>query len=257
MIKQFTAGQLSLQSHRAIFKSLLFISNSTGLVLYGVIRAVFFDMPLVASEEITILLKLFLIGSLFAAGISILLLAADAAEFIIRKKKNNWVPAHVKTVSIALVAAIILLSACNTHVSVGIKKDFSTGLSSSYTNMEPEKVMLVMNNEVLNHTDIPLGESFLVVNDGITGLQPKNGKVRVGCSLTLSDQKGNVLLSEKDLFEGHDEFEEKDAKMLKCTVSTGEPMKWEEKYNVAVTFWDKNGTGKIENKVTIRSIDIP
>jgi hypothetical protein len=34
-------------------------------------------------------------------------------------------------------------------------------------------------------------------------------------------------------------------------------MQWEEKYDVAVTFWDKNGNGKIENKVTIRSIDIP
>jgi len=45
--------------------------------------------------------------------------------------------------------------------------------------------------------------------------------------------------------------------MLKCTVSTGESMKWEEKYNVAVNFWDKNGNGKIENKVTIRMIDLP
>ena len=64
-------------------------------------------------------------------------------------------------------------------------------------------------------------------------------------------------MDEKDLFAGHDSFDEKDAKMLKCTVSTGEPMKWEEKYNVAVTFWDKNGIGKIENMVTIRRIDIP
>ena len=27
-----------------------------------------------------------------------------------------------------------------------------------------------MNNEVLNHTDIPMGESFLIVNNGIDGL---------------------------------------------------------------------------------------
>ena len=65
------------------------------------------------------------------------------------------------------------------------------------------------------------------------------------------------MLSEKDLFAGHDEFEEKDAKLLECTVSTDEPMKWEEKFNAVVIFWDKNSTGKIENKVTIRAIDIP
>jgi len=114
-----------------------------------------------------------------------------------------------------------------------------------------------MNNEVLNHTDIPLGESFLLVNDGIKGMQVKNVKVTIGCSLQITDSIGKILLSEKDLFAGHDIFDEKDAKMLKCTVSTGESMKWEEKYNVAVNFWDKNGNGKIENKVTIRMIDLP
>lgn len=170
---------------------------------------------------------------------------------------HNFIKATSNTL---LVAAFMLLaiSSCNGPIAkTGIKKDFNTGLSTSYTGMEPEKSFLAMNNEVINHTDIPLGESFLVVNDGISGLQAKNGKVKVGCSLSIADEKGKVLLNEKDLFAGHDEFEEKDAKLLKCTVSTGEPMKWEEKYNVAVTFWDKNGTGKIENKVTIRSIDIP
>jgi hypothetical protein len=85
----------------------------------------------------------------------------------------------------------------------------------------------------------------------------KEGKVSIGCSLKITDQKGNILLQEKDLFEGHDLFNEKDASYLKCTVSTGKPMEWEEKYDVAVVFWDKYGDGKIENKVSIRCIDIP
>lgn len=34
-------------------------------------------------------------------------------------------------------------------------------------------------------------------------------------------------------------------------------MQWEEKYDVEAVFWDKNGTGRITNKVTIRMIDIP
>ena len=163
-----------------------------------------------------------------------------------------------KTMKITTAWLFILLASCNgPAINVGIKKDFNTGLSASFTGMEPEKVLLVMNNEVLNHADIPLGESFLLVNDGITGLRVKNGKVKVGCALSITDQKGTVLLNEKDLFEGHDEFAEKDARMLKCTVSTGKPMQWEERYTVAVTFWDKNGTGEIENAVTIRSIDLP
>jgi hypothetical protein len=183
---------------------------------------------------------------------------ADATEFIILKKKQFLFPNHLKTVAAALVVLVLILVSCNGPiVTAGIKKDFNTGMSSSYTGMEPEKVFLVMNNEVLNHTDIPIGESFLLVNDGIKGLQSKNGKVRVGCSLSITDEQGEILMDEKDLFEGHDEFEEKDAKLLKCTVNTGEPMKWEKKYNTAVTFWDKNGSGKIENHVTVRMVDMP
>ena len=114
-----------------------------------------------------------------------------------------------------------------------------------------------MNDEVLNHTDIPIGEEFMVINDDINGLISKDGKVKVGCYLKIADSSGKILLEEKDLFAGKDEFSIEDARMLKCTVSTGEPMKWEEKYNVLVSFWDKQGKGRIDNKVTIRMIDIP
>jgi hypothetical protein len=186
-----------------------------------------------------------------------LLLKADSMESFIRRVTLIISAKHIKRVSILLLISMIGLNACQAPVNVGIKKDFNTGLSSSYSGMEPEKILLVMNDEVLNHTDIPLGEDFLLVNDGIKGLQVKNGKVMVGCSLKISDEKGKILMDEKDLFAGHDIFDEKDAKMLKCTVGTGKPMEWEEKYNVSVTFWDKIGTGKIENKVTIRCIDIP
>lgn len=114
-----------------------------------------------------------------------------------------------------------------------------------------------MNDEVLNHTDIPIGEKFFLINDNVKGLKEKDGKISVGCSLKITDQKGKVLLDEKDLFKGEDVFKKEDAKMLRCTINTGDPMQWEEKYDVQVKFWDKYGDGYIENKVTIRAIDIP
>lgn len=257
MINKFFQGTLNKAFHLQLFKTLLLITNSAALLIYISMHIIFLDFPFDAGSELVMLVKLCGIASAFAVSISALLLLADAADIILLRKKQFVFPDHVKILVTGLLVIVVLLSACNAPVSVGIKKDFNTGMSSAYNGMEPEKVMLVMNNEVLGHTDIPLGESFLIVNDGIKGMQAKNGKVKVGCSLSITDQKGKVLLSEKDLFAGHDEFEEKEAKMLKCTVSTGEPMQWEEKYDVAVTFWDKNGTGKIENKVTIRSIDLP
>lgn len=157
----------------------------------------------------------------------------------------------------AAISILLLLTACNFQQSVGFKKDLTTGLTASYKNMQPEKVMLVMNNEVLGHTDIPVGESFLLINDGIEGLVAKDGKVAVGCSLLIADKQGKVILQEADLFKGNDVFKQDSARMLKCIINTGAPMQSDEFYDVKVVFWDKQGKGSIENKVTIKMIDMP
>jgi hypothetical protein len=82
--------------------------------------------------------------------------------------------------AISLLLMIMIIYGCD-HKIAGIKKDMTTGLVTSYKDMEPAKVLLVMNDEVLNHTDIPIGEKFIVINDGVSGLVAKNGKVKVGC----------------------------------------------------------------------------
>ena len=151
---------------------------------------------------------------------------------------------------------VLLASGCK-HKLAGVKKDLATGLVTAYKEIEPAKAILIMNDEVINHTDIPIGEKFIVINDGVEGLVIKNDKVKVGCYLKIADESGKILLEEKDLFAGNDEFSPKDARMLKCTVSTGEPMKWEENYKVLVSFWDKQGKGRIDNTVTIKMIDLP
>jgi hypothetical protein len=163
-------------------------------------------------------------------------------------------PRSFQVISLLFIA--LLTSSCD-HQLAGVKKNMSTGLVTSYKDIEPSKALLVMNNEEINHTDIPLGEKFMLVNDDVSGLITKNGKVKVGCYLKIADVAGNILLENKDLFAGSDEFSPKDARMLKCTVTTGEPMKWDETYQVYVSFWDKQGKGRIDNSVTIKMIDIP
>lgn len=154
-------------------------------------------------------------------------------------------------------ALSMLFVSCSAKKTAGVTKDFNTGLTAQYINMQPKSVFLVMNSEVLGHTDIPLGESFVLVNDEIEGMIEKNGHVSAGCSLRISDENGKILLEEKDLFAGNDVFKKDSATRLKCTINTGKPMEWEKNYNIQVVFWDKYGTGKIINECTIRSIDIP
>lgn len=167
----------------------------------------------------------------------------------------NWPVKFLPAASCIFLA--MLFVSCGGKKIAGVTKDFNTGLTAQYINMQPKSVFLVMNNEVLGHTDIPLGESFVLVNDDIDGMIEKNGNVSAGCSLRISDEKGTVLLEEKDLFAGNDVFKKDSATRLKCTINTGKPMEWEKNYNIQVVFWDKYGTGKIINECTIRSIDIP
>jgi len=164
---------------------------------------------------------------------------------------------NIQLLRVITFVIILLFNFSCDHKVAGIKKDLATGLTTSYKGIEPAKAFIIMNDEVISHTDIPLGEQFLVINDGIAGLVTKNGKVKVGCYLKIADSSGAILLEEKDLFAANDEFPEEQARLLKCTVSTGKPMKWEEDYYVTVSFWDKQGRGRIDNTVTIKTIDIP
>ena len=85
---------------------------------------------------------------------------------------------------LAIAMSLLLVtgsSSCTLKKTAGIKKDLNTGLTSTYNNIKSESVRLEMNNEVLNHTDIPLGESFFLVNENVTGMEVKDGKVSAGC----------------------------------------------------------------------------
>jgi hypothetical protein len=173
------------------------------------------------------------------------------------KASFKFISAVTRAPFLACLFLLLFITACSGKKSAGVKKDFNTGLTSTYSNMEPGSVLLMMNNEVLNHTDIPIGESFVLINENVTGMTVKEGKVSAGCSLRISDESGRVLLEQKDLFAGADVFAKEDATRLKCTVNTGSPMEWEKKYKIQVVFWDKYGDGKIVNECTIRSIDVP
>lgn len=150
----------------------------------------------------------------------------------------------------------LLFLACNMESS-GFSKNANTGMLTTYKNLEVGGTKIFMNEEEINHVDIPLAESFIIRNENVKGLKEKDGKVSVGCSLLIQDKNGKTLLSEPDLFKGQDLFDKEQTNFLSCTVNTGSPMQWEETYDVTVVFTDKYGNGTIENKVKIRMIDVP
>jgi hypothetical protein len=138
----------------------------------------------------------------------------------------------------------------------GVISNPSTQLSAKYESMKTEDVQLVMNGEVLTHTDIPLGERFYIVNEDVSGLEVKAGNVSVGCLLEIKDEEGNTIFLKEDLFSSNDIFEKEKAKMLRCIISTGRPMKAGHYYTIRAVFRDKWGKGKIENRCRIRMTDM-
>ena len=158
---------------------------------------------------------------------------------------------------LAGIIILLMLTSCEAQLHYGIKKDGSNGITTSWTNLEPQEILRVMNGETVSHNQVVLGESFAIINRGVKGLVVKEGKVSIGCSLTITDSSGKKVLSEPDLFKGNDVLDKDSARELKCTINTGKPMDWQQEYQIVVTFWDKYGKGKLENRLTTYIEDIP
>lgn len=235
-----------------------FLSLVISLPVYALARLIFFEVRLSFREDFSPLVKIILTGwlavSIFNCVFHIIHKLSPQIRYTLMRFK--FAPIRRQFIIVVLFLSV-LIYACNGQSPIGVSKDLNTGLTTKYNGIKPGKTFLVMNEEVLNHNDIPIGESFQLINDQVEGLVEKDGKVSIGCALKITDKEGTVLLDNADLFKGKDLFEKKDARMLRCTINTGEPMEWEELYDVSVTFWDKYGKGKIENTVKIRMIDIP
>lgn len=258
MIKDFFTSRFNAAMHIRLFKQILMSCLFITLCAYIAVHIIFFDLELDWKEEMISLFKMALVATAFAAGISATLLITDMIQYAVKKIQLVKPDLSLKKWAFTILIVIAAISSANAQALVaGIVKDAATGLTATYKTLKPGKVLLMMNNEIIHHTDIPLGESFMLINNGVKGLTVKNGKVSVGCSLLIKDKAGKILLNSADLFKGNDILAKDSADYLRCIVYTGQPMKWEEKYNVTVIFWDKFGPGKIENKVTIRCIDIP
>mgnify|MGYP007130732231 CR=1 FL=1 len=255
MLSIFSSRKLHLNDYFRIAKTVALFVYTTGLVFYILVRLLSPQLPASVVEEWQIIKAILLIGFVTTLAVIMLLFLIEIFQQLFNKDYTHL--SLVKYITIVTgLSLLFYLSGCDVK-KTGIHKDLNTGMVTTYQSLEPANSLLVMNNEVLNHTDIPLGENFVLINDNVKGLKEKDGKVSAGCELVISDKQGKKIMDEPDLFKGDDVFLKEKVKALKCTISTGQPMNWEENYDVYVKFWDKYGDGKIENKFTIRMIDIP
>jgi hypothetical protein len=146
---------------------------------------------------------------------------------------------------------------CDKIPQTGIINNVTNGVTTTYKNLKPEEVLKVMNDEVVQHDQVVLGESLEVITNKVTGFTERDGRVSVGGELKVMDHSGKVLLHIDDLFDPERTFHRDSISFLRCTVSTGAPMKYNESYDVEIRYWDKFGDGEIVNEFTMEIIDVP
>lgn len=150
---------------------------------------------------------------------------------------------------------LLLLTACNgSSFSKGVKKDITTGLSSSYNGLSVTDIYLTDDKgNKMSDNHVTLGNALLVVASGVENYKLVNGKAYPGCSIILTDKNKNELLNLQDAFARlSDGLPAAEATELKATLNTGAPMQAGETYKLYVHFYDKqNVTSGITSTVEL------
>lgn len=239
--------------HRRLFGNVWSVVSLASFLLYGVVRLIFSEFPISLNEDLNMLLQVIRISGLISLGIYAILLVVywiDQQESLRFERRLIRIP----LITLALIA---WLASCQRKQTVGLVTETTIGMTTQYKNLEPKQVRLVMNQQEIHHTDIPLGESVQLLAENVSGFELKNGQAKIGCALTITDEQGKPLMQEPDLFASHDVYSAADAQLLRCSISTGSPMQYDQTYTASVRFWDKQGDGTMQTTFPIHVIDLP
>lgn len=129
-----------------------------------------------------------------------------------------------------------------------------TGLETKASGLSYEDCYLSVNDQRLNNNEVPLGETVICVFSGVNGFVQEDNMCYVGASMIVSDENGNELLNESDLFAQYEDegLSPQDAGVLSLSLSTGNPMEAGKTYNWKMRIWDKRGKGEITANVAVK-----
>ena len=154
--------------------------------------------------------------------------------------------------SLLLFSLLLAIASCN--FSKGVKKDLTTGLSTSYNGFAVDDIYLAdANGNRLPNNKVAMGTKITITATGVNYYEEKDGKVFPGCLILLTDKSGKEILNLPDAFANMTEGTvAAEAKVLKASLNTGDPMIVGETYHLLVRFYDKN---KKENEI-ISNVDL-
>lgn len=126
---------------------------------------------------------------------------------------------------------------------MGAKFDSSTELQTGFSVFAVKDIYIINgNDEKISGSEIALNTKFSIVYEGVKNYTLKDGKAFPSLSLQVSDDNGNIVMSETDLFASYvDGVSEADASVLRATITVGSPMK-PGNYICSIQVTDKNNS---------------
>ncbi len=138
--------------------------------------------------------------------------------------------------------------------SKGVKKDLSTGTTTTYSGFDVDEIYIVgAEDKQLSNNEIPLDTKFSIVYEGVENYTLKEGRAFPGLSLEVTDASGNFILNEADLFSGSEEgYSAEDASVLRGSITVGTPMVAGETYHAKIRVFDKNSEAEIISELDFK-----
>ncbi len=181
-------------------------------------------------------------------------------------KKNSVLQltkTHTMKTKISLFIFLLACAACSNSgkdsgfsvgFSKGVKMDLSTGAKTSYAGFDIEEVYLVdADDKQLGSNEVSLDTKFSIVFQGVKNYTLKDGKAFPGLSMVVTDEAGNFILNEADLFAASTEgYSAEDASVLRGSVTVGNPMTSGETYHCKIRVFDKNSDAEIVSELDFK-----
>ena len=154
--------------------------------------------------------------------------------------------------SLALLAAIIILHGCN--FSKSVNTDLLTGLTTVGNGLSCDDVYMSMTDGQIQKNTFIYGEEFDVNFSNIEGFTNVEGAVFPGLSLAFTDEAGEIVMETDDLYAGYTEGMDFSPLLLAATLTVATPIQSNNNYLLSVKVWDKEGTGTFTAKLPFEVI---
>ncbi len=147
----------------------------------------------------------------------------------------------MKTKALSIILSFLLCISCDFRKSV--EKDLVTGMLTRGNGLSCEDVSLTVDDETIQSTRFTYGEIFHVNFNNMEGFVSVENHVYPGMSLFVTNQNGDTVLLNRDLYSEYTEGLDLSPLQMITTITVADPIHSNGTYTLEVNIWDKKGDG--------------